>query len=220
MAIKMNKTTKYLFVPFAYESSSFIDNYNECHAGIDLYLDDDGYKNDYKNCVFVHLTKNKINDCDARIKAFSFEDNYMCDYPVEESEGKEHMIVFKVRDKFIKTFNHFLNGNYFRMYNTETINKYFFQHNTFFMKYKGISITASNIKILTKDVESLEQAFKHFYLSPYHVLIGSHELRKLLAEILNVDHTLVKELESVPYMHEEVFRYASQKEIDFKEKII
>ncbi len=55
---EINKTTRYLFVPFAFQDKAFISNYNMCHKGLKIYLDDTGYDDEYHNdCFYVYFDK-------------------------------------------------------------------------------------------------------------------------------------------------------------------
>lgn len=223
----MNKTTKYLFVPFTDENSYFINNYNLCHTtgGLQIYLNDDGFKHSYEDCLFVYFDKTKIHKFDERLAFFKFYDNYLDDYEISPGE---HMIVFKIDKSYRKTIESFKKGKYSEMYSTKIIDLNFYRDfSDFYLKYKGISVTTSikktmigsgdkqeeihhlvvnNPKVLDY-IPSLEADFHNIVLSKYHVLKKSEELQLILSHLYMVDKKYIDELESKPLMKDEIFNY-------------
>lgn len=201
---EINKTTRYLFVPFAFQDKAFISNYNMCHKGLKIYLDDTGYDDEYHNdCFYVYFDKTKILKFEERLLFFRLCNCYVKDYEVSPTE---HMIIFKYGEEFKRTMTAFLHGWYHLMYEDKIIETYFSKHMDYYMKYKDISITLDNIHIL-RDVESLHKEYKHIQLSPYHVLKCSKELKKMISILYNVDEEDLVDLESKPVFSKEVFRW-------------
>lgn len=205
----INKTTKYFFVPFSEESSSFISNYNICYKndGVRIYLDDLEKKDDYgKDTLFVCFDRNKILRFEEKLTLFKFTDNYIIDYPLSESK---HIIVFKISKKYRKTFDFFYNGEYSKMYDNKIIENCFKNHSNYFLKYKSIPITMDNIKIFNiknNDTVLLETNFQNIILSPYHVLKKSKQLTEILSVIYNVDKNYFYELDSKIDLFQEILR--------------
>lgn len=218
----INRTTKYFFVPFSEESSSFITNYNICYRndGVRIYLDDLEKTDDYgQDTLYVCFDRNKILRFEERLTFFKFADNYIADYPLSESK---HVVVFRIPEKFRKTFSFFYNGEYSKMYDGKTIELCFKDSKEYFFKYKSIPVTVNNIKILDKDnlytteienigvlknILSLEKDFSNIVLSPYHVLKKSKELIEIISKLYSVDKRYIDELDSKPIISEEVLRY-------------
>lgn len=223
----MNKTTKYLFVPFTDENSYFINNYNLCHTtgGLQIYLGDDEFKHSYEDCLFVHFDKTKIHKFDERLAFFKFGDNYLEDYEISPSE---HMIIFKIDKSYRTSIESFKKGKYSEMYSTKVIDLFFSKESMdFYLKYKGTPITTSikktvigsgdkqeeikqlvinNPKVLDY-IPSLEAEFKNIVLSKYHVLKKSEELQLILSYLYMVNKKYIDELESKPLMKDEIFNY-------------
>lgn len=218
----INRTTKYFFVPFAEENSSFISNYNICYKndGVRIYLDDLEKKDDYgEDVLYVCFNRNKIIRFEERLTFFKFADNYITDYFLSDLE---HIIVFKIPKKFRETFTFFYNGEYSKMYDNKTIELCFKNHSDYFLKYKSIPITINNIKILTNDtiytteienlgilnnIISLEKEFNNIILSPYHVLKKSKELQEIISKVYNINKKYIHELDSKPILSQEILRY-------------
>lgn len=223
----MNKTTKYLLVPFTDENSYFINNYNLCYTtgGLEIYLDDHNFKHNYEDCLFVYFDKTKIYKFDERLAFFKFCDNYLEDYEISPSE---HMIIFQIDKSYRKTIENFKEGKYSEMYSRKIIDLNFYREfSSYYLKYKNISITTTikkniigsgdrqeEIKQLIinnpgvlDNIKSLEAEFKNIVLSKYHVLKKSEELRIILSHLYMVNKKYIDELDSKPLMKEEIFNY-------------
>ena len=217
----INRTTKYFFVPFSEESSSFITNYNICYKndGVRIYLDDLEKTDDYgQDTLYVCFDKNKIVRFEERLTFFKFANNYITDYLLSDTK---HIIVFKIPEKFRKTFSYFYNGEYSKMYDNKTIELCFKKHNDYFLKYKSISVTKDNIIFLKdknkiigiedmgilKNIDFLEKDFNNISLSPYHILKKSKELVEIISKLYNIDKKYIVELDSKPILSEEILRY-------------
>lgn len=207
---EINKTTRYLFVPFAFQDKTFISNYNACHKGLKIYLDDTGIDDEYCNdCFYVYFDKTKIVKFEERLLFFRLSECYVRDYEISSTE---HMIIFKYREEFKDSVIAFLSGWYHLMYDRKIIETYFSKHADYYIKYKDVSVTKENIHVL-QNLSSLENHYKYIQVSPYHVLKNSKELRELLSLLYNVDEEILKSvgLDSKPVFSEEVFRWDSTK---------
>lgn len=223
----MNKTTKYLFVPFAEEKKSFITYYNICYTagGLKIFLDDANYEHNHEDCLFVYIDRTKVYKFEDILLFFRFYDTYLEDYPISSTE---HMIIFKIDKSYRKTIEMFKEGKYSEMYDNRTIELFFSaNHKSYYLKYKGVSITTSikktvigsgdkqeEIKKIVIDnetilnnIRSLELDYKHLVLSQYHVLKKSEELQCILSCLYMVNPKYIKELDSKPLMEDEIFNY-------------
>lgn len=205
---KINKTTRYLFIPVVFQEKPFISNYNLCHKGLSIYLDDTGTDDDYcDGCLYFYFNTTKIPKFEERLLFFRMTECYVKDYVISETE---HMIIFKYPDEFQSAFMAFISGWYHLMYDSKIIETYFSKHMNYLIKYKDIQITLDNYEIL-ENIDSLEKEFKNIQISPYHVLKKSKDLETLLSKLYNVDKKFLTDLESKPKFSEEVFRWNPKK---------
>lgn len=207
---EINKTTRYLFVPFAYQDKAFISNYNACHKGLKIYLDDTGTDDKYyDDCFYVYFDSSKIIKFEERLLFFKMCDCYVKDYQISETE---HIIIFKYLEQFKDTVIAFVSGWYHLMYDNKIIETYFSKHADYFMKYNDVPITEKNISVL-ENLDSLYKDYKLIQLSPYHVLKRSDELKTLVSRLYGVDKEIIPDLESKPIFSQEVFRWNKDKYI-------
>jgi len=217
----MNRTSKYFFIPFTDETHAFINNYNACHNnnGLKIYLDDIEYSGFNEDCLFIYFDKNKIIKFEDRLNFFKFCDSYVTDY---EISATEHLIIFKIHKKYRHVKELLLSGQYSKMYDERIIENHFANHSGYYLKYKHIPISVKSRKILEKEektelyveneyvidsIDSLEDTFKDVFLSPYHVLKKSKELKLILSKLYKVNLKYIDELDSIPLKEQEIFRF-------------
>lgn len=216
MELNINKATKYLFVIFSEESSKFINYYNICNKnnGLKIYIDDFGKEKNYsENVIYLCFDKNNILNFEEKLIFFKFTDNYIDDYIIPDNK---HVIVFKISEKFLKSFKHFYKGEYSKMYDNKLIELYFKSYKDYYLKYKSIKILNdikfSKDKIIEdlgvlKNIKSLEKEINNIYLSPYYVLLKNKELTEIISNLYNTDKKHILELESIPILEQEILRY-------------
>ena len=217
----MNKTSKYFFIPFTDESHAFINNYNACHNnnGLKIYLDDIEYGGSNEDCLFVYFDKNKIIKFEDRLNFFKFCDSYVTDY---EISANEHLIIFRIHKKYRHVKELLLNGQYSKMYGERIIESHFANHSGYYLKYKHTPISVKSRKLLEREektelyveneyvidsIDSLKDTFNDVFLSPYHVLKKSKELKLILSKLYKVNLEYIDELDSIPLEEQEIFRF-------------
>lgn len=174
-----NKTSRFLLPCMRYHGKKFLDLLSKTKiesCGINDYLRT-GVSIPENPYLYILINKKTcINSFNRLLEYLQYEDYFIEDYPVAEDpmDLTYHMIVLKVPAQFEKSYQHFLNGEYSKMYNQEQLKSCFYNSKN--------KVRENDLKILLKDSSSkenfiniLKETFNINYL-PETLEFDEHEL--------------------------------------------
>lgn len=175
---KFNRTTKYLF-PLVHDSYNFtsIDltrNLNNKYKLVNLYLDDDGIRKKYHNCLYCLIKVSDFDDYTFRnfFQNLKYHPLYVDYYNVDNGLI---MLVFAMNEPSMEIIDLFKAGK-FSEFPTDYVEIFRPETNT-------------NLKAL------------------FNVFTKSPLLKKQMEKELNVAIDEDAELDDIPYLVDEIFRY-------------
>jgi len=216
---KVNRTTNLLLTFYSEFGNEFISVFNAIAGkglyNVRLYFGDHHYsKSSDENLIFVQVLEECFN-FEKYLLQIQSHPSYITDY----QEDNYKVIVFEVKEPYIKALHYLKKSQYNKMFKSSAIEKWFGMTKGYYLIYKsdkqevifpeiveGTKIDMNTLKDRWDRIGD-ENFFQNLLISPYHMLLKTPELKELLEHIYGSKIPEENELIEPIKLKEEILHY-------------